>query len=80
MPSPTHRTQVLLSSAIQAKVMRLAAKKRRSMSAMCAELIEYAISHGEDFKEIDDTKANSRTEALIQAIDALQKLLKEAEV
>ena len=45
MPS-SHRNQVLLTEEIQAKVAELAEVSKRSMSAMCSELIEYALDHG----------------------------------
>ena len=45
MPT-SHRTQVLLTDEIQAKVIELAEVSKRSMSAMCSELIEYALDHG----------------------------------
>jgi hypothetical protein len=79
MPS-THRTQVLLPDHIQTKVQGLATKSKRSMSAMCCELIEYALEHGVDYQSVTtDTKA-LKVEALINGADLdderMRKLLK----
>ena len=51
MPSSVNRTQVLLSDDVQARVRMLAKKSKRSMSAMCSELIEYALTHGEEYRD-----------------------------
>jgi hypothetical protein len=51
MPSSANRTQVLLPDDIQAQVRMLAKRSKRSMSAMCSELIEYALTHGEEYKD-----------------------------
>ena len=78
MPS-THRTQVLLPDHIQVRVQGLAGRSKRSLSAMCCELIEYALEHGDQYQVADDTKS-SRVQALIDGADLsdvrMQKLLK----
>lgn len=80
MPS-THRTQVLLPDHIQVRVQGLAGRSKRSMSAMCCELIEYALTHGDEYKDItnQDMKQNT-VEALLNGAvlddPRMQKLLK----
>ena len=79
MPSQANRTQVLLSDDIQAKVRVLANRSKRSMSAMCSELIEFALTHGVEYQVSTDTTA-SKVEALINGADLdderMRKLLK----
>jgi|13_taG_2_1085334.scaffolds.fasta_scaffold58721_2 hypothetical protein len=41
----SNRTQVLLTEAVDDQVEKLAKKTKRSKSAMCAELIEFALKH-----------------------------------
>ena len=79
MPS-THRQQVLLPYRLLTKVKAVAADRKRSMSAMCCELIEYALDHGEEYQSVaTDTKA-LKVEALINGADLnderMRKLLK----
>ena len=80
MPS-THRTQVLLPDHIQVRVQGLAGRSKRSMSAMCCELIEYALTHGDEYKDIINQDMNQNTvEALLNGAvlddQRMQKLLK----
>ena len=80
MPS-THRTQVLLADHVQTRVQQLAINSKRSMSAMCSELIEYALDHGERYKDItnQDMKQNTVEALLSGAVlndQRMQKLLK----
>ena len=79
MPS-THRTQVLLPDHVQVRIQGLATRSKRSMSAMCCELIEYALDHGENYQSVvTDTNA-LKVEALINGADLdderMRKLLK----
>ena len=82
MPSSANRTQVLLSDDAQARVRVLANKSKRSMSAMCCELIEYALTHGEEYKDITIKQEIKRdtVEALLSGAvlddQRMQKLLK----
>ncbi len=76
----THRTQVLLSQSTQDRVQHLATASKRSMSAMCSELIEYALMHGDKYKiDQSDMKQNT-VEALLNGAvlddTRMQKLLK----
>ncbi len=64
MPS-THRTQVLLPDHVQARVQQLATQSKRSMSAMCSELIEYALTHGEQYQVVENDTNSSIVEALV---------------
>ena len=81
MPS-THRTQVLLPDHIQVRVQGLAGRSKRSMSAMCCELIEYALKHGDEYEDTTtklEVKQNT-VEALLNGAvlddPRMQKLLK----
>ena len=81
MPS-THRTQVLLADHVQVRVQQLATTSKRSMSSMCSELIEYALTHGDEYKDITiqpGIKQNT-VEALLNGAvlndQRMQKLLK----
>ncbi len=70
----THRTQVLLTDETVAKVTELADISRRSMSAMCSELIEYALDHG--FSENTGVKAGltlttQQKAKLLKLLDAI---------
>ena len=82
MPSSANRTQVLLPDNVQAQVRVLAKKSKRSMSAMCSELIEYALTHGEEYKDTTtkpDIKQNTVEALLSGAVlddQRMQKLLK----
>ena len=80
MPA-SHRTQVLLPERIAAEVGRLAKKRKRSVSAMCAELIEFALTHGEEFRDLGrEAFKEETTQALVNGamLDdvRMQKLLK----
>lgn len=46
MGTKSHRIQVLLTDSTQTRVDELAKASRRSLSAMCGELIDYALDHG----------------------------------
>lgn len=62
----SHRTQVLLPERIKQEVERLASKRRRSVSAMCSELIEYALTHGEEFRDRErEAFKDETTQALV---------------
>ena len=82
MPSSVNRTQVLLSDDVQARVRMLAKKSKRSMSAMCSELIEYALTHGEEYKDTTTKQEikQDTVEALLSGAvlddQRMQKLLK----
>ncbi len=64
MPS-THRTQVLIPHHLLAKVKAVAAERKRSMSAMCCELIEYALTHGDEYQVVENDTNSSIVEALV---------------
>tara|TARA_R100001198_G_scaffold42383_2_gene23267 strand:+ start:44 stop:310 length:267 start_codon:yes stop_codon:yes gene_type:complete len=78
-----NRTQVLLSEDVQERVRLLASKRKRSMSAMCSELIEFALSNGNQYQAISDTNTD-QNEALVHKLnltdERVQKLLKLLEV
>lgn len=80
MPSSAHRTQVLLSDDIQSQVRVLAKRSKRSMSAMCSELIAYALANGEEYKTLPINTKSAQVQALIEGADLsdvrMQKLLK----
>ena len=73
----SHRTQVLLSEGTNSQVEALAKKNKRSMSAMCSELIEYALIHqtgSTDFSEQGvplDESTLRRLKKLIKLLDSL---------
>ena len=50
MPTALDRVQCLLQPDIYAQVRTLAGHNKRSASAMCAELIEFALKHS-DYKQ-----------------------------
>ena len=50
MPTQLHRAQVLLQPEAMAQVRTLANENRRTISAMCAELIEFALQ-GDQYQE-----------------------------
>ena len=80
MPA-SHRTQVLLPERIKQEVERLATKRRRSVSAMCSELIEYALTQGEEYRDGErEAFKEQTTQALVNGamLDdvRMQKLLK----
>ena len=79
MPAKSHRTQVLLSDNVQARVSLLAKTRKRSMSAMCSELIEFALNNGNHYDDNSDTNTG-RSEALVNKLglsnERMQKLLK----
>ena len=65
MPA-SHRTQVLLPDRVSSQVGRLARRRKRSISAMCAELIEYALTHGDEYRDLDREELKQQTaQALI---------------
>lgn len=65
MPA-SHRTQVLLPERIAGEVGRLARRRKRSVSAMCAELIEFALTHGDEYRDLEREEIKKQTtEALI---------------
>ena len=74
-----NRTQVLLSEDVQERVRLLASKRKRSMSAMCSELIEFALSNGNQYQVICDTNTD-QNESLVHKLnltdERVQKLLK----
>lgn len=76
----THRTQVLLSQSTQDRVQHLATESKRSMSAMCSELIEYALMHGDKYKIDQQNMKQNTVEALYNGAvlddTRMQKLLK----
>ena len=78
--APSQRTQVLLDPLVDEKVRRLASKHKRSMSAMCSELIEFALSQDKyNDKDHENFRAAS-VKALIEGADLsderMQKLIK----
>ena len=79
MPDKSHRTQVLLSDDVQARVSLLAKTRKRSMSAMCSELIEFALDNGNHYDANSDTNT-VKSEALVSKLgltnERMQKLLK----
>jgi plasmid stability protein len=74
-----NRTQVLLPEDVRERVRLLAAQRKRSMSAMCSELIEFALSNGNHYQAICDTNTD-QNEALVHKLnlteERVQKLLK----
>jgi plasmid stability protein len=74
-----NRTQVLLSDDARERVRLLAAQRKRSMSAMCSELIDFALSNGEQYQAICGTNTD-QNEALVHKLnltdERVQKLLK----
>ena len=74
-----NRTQVLLSEDVQERVRLLASKRKRSMSAMCSELIEFALSNANQYQVIADTNTD-QNDALVHKLnltdERVQKLLK----
>jgi plasmid stability protein len=74
-----NRTQVLLPEDVRERVRLLAAQRKRSMSAMCSELIEFALSNGNHYQAICDTNTD-QNEALFHKLnltdERVQKLLK----
>jgi hypothetical protein len=74
-----NRTQVLLSEDVRERVRLLAAKRKRSMSAMCSELIDFALSNGQQYQAICDTNTD-QNEALVHKLnltdERVQRLLK----
>lgn len=61
----THRTQVLLNQHTQARVQQLATASKRSMSAMCSELIEYALEHGDKYQLDHEDMTQNTVDALL---------------
>ena len=82
MAPSAHRTQVLLPDHIQVRVQGLAGRSKRSLSAMCCELIEYALEHGDEYKDTAtklEIKQNTVEALLSGAVlddNRMQKLLK----
>lgn len=74
-----NRTQVLLPEDVRERVRLLAAQRKRSMSAMCSELIEFALSNGNHYQAICDTNTD-QNEALVHKLnltdERVQRLLK----
>ena len=80
MPA-SHRTQVLLPDRVSGQVERLARKRKRSISAMCAELIEFALTHGDEYRDLEREELKQQTtQALIDGAvlddTRMSKLLK----
>ena len=71
----SNRTQVLLTDAVNDQVEKLAKQTKRSKSAMCAELIEFAlIHHSKDFSNQDtplDEPTLRRLSRLVELLDSL---------
>ena len=74
MPS-SHRTQVLLPDYIQPRVERLATKQKRSMSAMCCELIEYALTHGEEYQDNQADSDEAGSKGIEERMERMEKML-----
>lgn len=70
----SNRTQVLLTDAISDQVEKLAKKSKRSKSAMCAELIEYALEHSSCRKDLSD-KDTKLDESTLKRLSKLVELL-----
>ena len=73
----SNRTQVLLTDAVSDQVDKLAKKERRSKSAICAQLIEFALAHEYVSKDLNaqdnqlDESTLRRLRKLVELLDSL---------